>query len=408
MAVEGDILVAIDVGAHKVLAVLAEQQAEKIKILGKKLILLNTGETGIVDSVDISKAISTATGEVKKQSRANFLSARVNIADESLKTDIWDRHYSILSGEVSKDDVLTLVEQGTAVIKTKGEQTLGTAVNRFSVDGQNYCIKYPVGREAQILALKSYVETISKEAIANVSQSVEGSGVNVSSWMLDSVAGASVCLSDSEKNLGACFLDLGATHTKYSVFTQDGLVRSRVISLAGNYITQMIASSFLTSFNEAERLKKYYGCAHLKSAPKDRLVGFEQSNTKGKRYLSLHQLTEVIQKAYLVIFSHIKKDLIAQKLHRSLNFGIMLSGGASFIPSCQQLLLEYLKIRVKKAVIKDNHFEHEEQVTNNIDYVVALGLLLDKDDEFYLQDFKSMSASDSKIKLMKKVKKYGF
>ena len=117
--------------------------------------------------------------------------------------------------------------------------------------------------------------------------------------MLDPIANSEAILTQEEKDGGVCLIDFGAGVTSYSVFQEEGIVRSGIISKGGDDITQEIAFAFDTSFEEAKRLKEDYGYAKSSSINDEQFVEFVQATNKDSHYLSSLQLSEVIEEAYI-------------------------------------------------------------------------------------------------------------
>ena len=125
--------------------------------------------------------------------------------------------------------------------------------------------------------------------------------------VLDPIANSEAILTQEERDGGVCLIDFGAGVTSYSVFQDEGIVRSGIISMGGDDITQEIAFAFDTSFEEAKRLKEDYGYAKSSVIKNEQFVEFVQATNKDSHYLSSLQLSEVIEEAYVDISVNIKK-----------------------------------------------------------------------------------------------------
>ena len=118
-----------------------------------------------------------------------------------------------------------------------------------------------------------------------------------------------VILSQEDKNNGVCLVDIGTDVTSYSIFKERGIVRSGVIRIGSDNVTQEVAHVFETSFKEAERLKEIYEVAKSSTLKEETLINFIQFTNKEEHQLSSLQLSEVIEKAHLEFLSLLRDKL---------------------------------------------------------------------------------------------------
>jgi cell division protein FtsA len=198
--------------------------------------------------------------------------------------------------------------------------------------------------------------------------------------VLDPIANSEAILTQEEKDGGVCLIDFGAGVTSYSVFQEEGIIRSGVISMGGDDVTQEIAFSFDTSLEEAKRLKEDYGHAKSSVIKDEQFVEFVQAANKDPHYLSSLQLSEVIEEAYLNILSTLKNELRHHNLEVNIKSGFVLCGGGAQALGCEKLVREFFTRRVKIGVVKRDRVSGLETILMDYRYTGSIGLLLYQED----------------------------
>jgi cell division protein FtsA len=198
--------------------------------------------------------------------------------------------------------------------------------------------------------------------------------------VLDPIANSEAILTQEEKDGGVCLIDFGAGVTSYSVFQEEGIVRSGIISMGGDDITQEVAFAFETSLEEAKRLKEDYGYAKSSSINDEQFVEFRQEANKDAHYLSSLQLSEVIEEAYIDILSILKNELKHHNLEAKIKSGFVLCGGGAQALGCEELVREFFTRRAKIGVIQRDRISGLETILMDYRYASSIGLLLHQDD----------------------------
>tara|TARA_B100000315_G_scaffold128147_1_gene117829 strand:- start:2646 stop:3377 length:732 start_codon:yes stop_codon:yes gene_type:complete len=214
----------------------------------------------------------------------------------------------------------------------------------------------------------------------NIEYTLKQCDLNVELLVLDSIASSEAMLSQEEKDNGVCLIDIGAGITNFSVFHHGGIIHSGIVAIGGNHVTEEIAFAYGTSFNEAQRLKEVYGCVKATLISDDEFVEFAQTSNRDSHQLSSHTLAEIIEEAYLDIFSLLKNNLQHQGLDKNLKSGLVLCGGGSRISGCEEFVRGFMSKRVKLGSIKRHNFTAPESIFDDYRYASVIGLLMYKED----------------------------
>jgi cell division protein FtsA len=232
--------------------------------------------------------------------------------------------------------------------------------------------------EAEVLESKVHIVTVSSSSIRNIERCLEQSELAAEKIVLNSIAKSHALLSQEDKDSGVCLVDIGAGVTSYSVYNEEGIVRSGIIAIGGDEVTQEIAYAFDTSLEEAKRLKENYGVARSATLNEDKFIHFTQN--KEEHQLSSLELSEVIEEAYREIFKLLNNELKHHNLFGVIKSGFVLCGGGAQINSIVELVRDFFSKRVKIGQIQRDRISGLETILTDYKFTGAIGLLLHEED----------------------------
>ena len=336
---------------------------------------------GSISAIDpLSRAISKVVDQTQKSFDLEIGLVRVNLSDTHLTCiDGYGRHP--ITEVVTSDDVDKVLASASAIPTPTNKEKLHTIKKKFIID-ENLIVDNPEGMEAEVLESKVHIVTVSSASVRNIENCLKKCDLMVekNGIVLDSIANSEAILTQEEKDGGVCLIDFGAGVTSYSVFNEEGIVHSDVISMGGDDITMEIAVAFDTSIEEAKRLKEDYGCAKSSIINNEQFVEFVQAANKDTHHLSSLQLSEVIEEAYVDILSTLKNELRHQNLEANIKSGFVLCGGGAQALGCEELVREFFTRRVKIGVVKRNRVTGLEAILIDYRYAGSIGLLLHQED----------------------------
>lgn len=172
----------------------------------------------------------------------------------------------------------------------------------------------------------------------NIIKAVERCGLRVEHIVYSGLAASNAVITEDERELGVCVVDIGAGTIDVSIWTGGALRHTEVFSYAGNAVTSDIAFAFGTPVNDAEEIKVKYGCALSELVSKDDSVNVPSVGGRPSRSLQRQTLSEVIEPRYTELMGLVNQtiDTVQQKLREDgikhhLAAGVVLTGGASQI-----------------------------------------------------------------------------
>ncbi len=380
MAGGSNYIASIDIGTDKIVVVVAEKEDDdRLRIIGYNVSPSDGVRKGSISAIDpLSRAISKALDQLHKSFTISPSMVRVNLSDIHL-TCIDGYGKVPIREVVTADDVDKVLETASAIPTPTNKENLHTIKKKFIID-ENLIVDNPEDMEAEILESKVHIVTVSSASMRNIEKCLKKCDLMIDDIVLDPIASSEAILTQEEKDGGVCLIDFGAGVTSYSVFLEEGIVRSGVILKGGDDITQEIALAFDTSLEEAKRLKEDYGYAKPSAINDEQFVEFVQPANKDSHYLSSLQLSEVIEEAYISILSALKNELRHHNLETNIKSGFVLCGGGAQALGCEELVREFFTRRAKIGVVKRDRISGLETILIDYRYASSIGLLLHQED----------------------------
>jgi cell division protein FtsA len=181
-------------------------------------------------------------------------------------------------------------------------------------------------------------------------------------------------LSEDEKDLGVCLVDIGGGTTDIAVFTHGAIRQTAVIPIAGDQITNDIAMALRTPTKDAEDIKCHYGCALRSIADTHEMIDVPDVGNRGTRQLSRQTLAEVIEPRVEEIFSLVQAELRRSGFEELLSSGIVITGGSASLQGMVELGEEIFHMPVRLGL---PHYEGNlADVVRTPRYSTGIGLLL--------------------------------
>lgn len=332
------LIVALDVGTSKVVALIAQinrdQQIEVIGVGKSPCIGLKKGM--VVDIDETAKAIKHAVKEAENMAHCQIHSVFVGIAGSQIVSRNLEGQVQIPSGEVSSQDMQAVLDKAKNSAIMPEQKILHVLPQEFSVDNQ-YDIRNPLGMAGVRLEGHYHMISCGLSALQNLEKCVHQCNLGVDAMILEPYAAANAVLTEDEKTLGVCLIDIGAGTTDIAVYIHGALRYTEIIPVGGDHVTNDIAHVLRTPVVEAEQLKIKQGCAQSIVVKRDEYVHFPAANGKENRKLERHVLASIIEARYTELFEYIYNQLHSLGALDYLSAGFVLTGGAARIEGAESL-----------------------------------------------------------------------
>jgi len=373
-------IASIDIGTDKIALLAAEKDYDnRLRIIGHNICASDGVKKGAIFSIEhLSRVITKLIEETNKSFNLTPGLFRVNISDTHLTCTDGKGKVSV-NEVVARDDVDAVLKSAMAMSTPSNKEKLHRIKKKFTIN-ESVVVDNPLEMEAEVLESKVHIVTVSSASVRNIENCLKQSDLQVDKIVLTSIAKSHAILTQEEKDNGVCIVDIGAGVTCFSVFNEEGIVQSGVISMGGNEVTQEIALAFDTSLEEAKRLKEFYGVAKSSALKEEKLIDFTQATNKEKHQLSSLQLSEVIEEAYREILLALKNELKHHNLDAIIKSGFVLCGGGAQVISCEELVRDFFTRRVKMGTIHRSRISGLDNILTDFRYAGSIGLLLHEDD----------------------------
>jgi cell division protein FtsA len=280
---------------------------------------------------------------------------------------------AIRDREVTHADVEHVIDAAKAVAIPADQRILHVLPQEFVIDGQEG-IRDPIGMSGVRLEARVHIVTGADSAAQNIVKCVQRCGLTVEDIVLEQFASSFAVLTEDEKELGVCLVDIGGGTTDIAVFSAGAIRHTAVIPIAGDQVTNDIAVSMRTPTQYAEDIKVRYACALSQLANPDESIEVPSVGDRPPRRLARQTLAEIVEPRYEELFNLIRDELRRSGLEEVIAAGIVLTGGSARMEGAIDLAEEIFHVPVRLGV--PQQVRGLADVVRNPVYSTAVGLLL--------------------------------
>ena len=332
-----DLVIGLDIGTAKVMAVVAEVMANgELKLAGYGIAPSFGLKRGVVVNIDATVAsIQQALKEAELMADCKITRVYTGITGSHIRGINSPGMVAIKDREVTQADVSRVVETAKAIHISTDQRLLLVEPQEFIIDNQE--VREPIGMSGMRLEAKVHIVTGSQSAAENIIKCVRRCGLEVDQLMLNPLASSLSVLTDDERELGVALVDIGAGTTDVAIFTNGSIRHTAVIPIAGDLITSDIAMALRTPTKDAEEIKIESGFAKQMLADPEIQVEVPGLGDRSPRMLSRQALAGVIEPRVEEIFSLVQQVIRDSGYEEVLSSGIVLTGGSAVMPGMVEL-----------------------------------------------------------------------
>ena len=371
-------IVGLDIGTKKTAAIIGEiTEDKKIEIIGIGTTDSRGLRKGVVVNLEATvSAIKKAQEEAELMAGVEIDSAFVGISGAHIKS-FNSRGVVAVSGknkEITPDDIERVIDQSKAVSIPPDREIIHIIPQEFVVDEQDG-IKDPLGMSGIKLEVNVHIVTSATTSVQNLKTCIERAGIEIERIVLNQIAASSSTLTRDEMELGVGMIDMGGGTTEVAIFERGSLWYTSIIPIGGDNFTNDIAVGLRTPIPEAERIKKKFGC--VSSPPMDDEDTIEVPSVgRGKkpRILSRQLLADIIQPRAEEIFRLVDNDIKRMGYEKSLNSGIVITGGTALLEGLEEVAEEIFDLPVRRG--DPSGIGGLAERVNTPDYAASVGLIL--------------------------------
>jgi cell division protein FtsA len=368
-------IVGLDIGTSKVVAIVGEVAPDgTLKIVGLGSHASRGLKKGVVVNIESTvQSIQRAVEEAELMAGCQIHSVYAGIAGSHIRSLNSHGIVAIRDREVYAHDVERVIDAAQAVAIPADQKILHILPQEYIIDSQEG-IKEPLGMSGVRLEAKVHVVTCAVNASQNIEKCIRRCGLEVEEIILEQLASSYAVLTDDERELGVCLVDIGGGTTDIAIFTEGAIRHTGVIPIAGDQVTNDIAMALRTPTQYAEEIKIRYACALAQLAGADQTIKVPGVGERGARDLSRQALAEVVEPRYDELFTLVQAEIRRSGFEDVLAGGIVLTGGTAKMEGVVELAEEifHMPVRIGAPAGVQGMLD----IVKNPIYSTAVGLLL--------------------------------
>jgi len=374
-AASDNMIVGLDIGTSKVVAIVGEIVDDgSLNIIGIGSHRSRGLKKGTVVNIESTvESIQHAIAEAEMMAGCQIHSVYAGIAGSHIRSMNSHGIVAIRDGEVERADIERVIDAAQAVAIPADQKVLHILPQEYLIDAQEG-VKEPLGMSGVRLEAKVHLVTCAINAVQNIEKCIKRCNLAVDEIILEQLASAYSVLTEDEKELGVCLVDIGGGTSDIAIFTEGSIRHTGVIPIAGDQVTNDIAMALRTPTDDADEIKVKYACALTQLANGADSIKVPSVGDRPPRELSRQALAEVVEPRYVELFTLVQQELQRSGFQDMLAAGIVLTGGTSKMEGVVDLAEEIFHAPVRIGA--PHNVAGLADIVRNPIYSTGVGLLL--------------------------------
>jgi cell division protein FtsA len=343
-------IVGLDIGTTKICAIVGEATPHGVDIIGIGTAPSRGLRKGCVINIESTVAsIKKAVEEAELMAGCEIHSVYAGIAGGHIRGFNSHGIVAVKDREVNESDVERVIDAAKAVAIPVDREVIHILPQEFIIDDQDG-IREPLGMSGVRLEAKVHIVTGAVTSAQNIVKCAQRCALNVSDIVLEQLASALAVLSEDEKELGVALVDIGGGTTDIAIYHGGAIQHTSVVAIGGQHMTNDIAVGLRTPQEEAEAIKKRYGCASTKLIKQGDMIEVPSIGGRKSRELSRAILGDILEPRVVEIFELVQREIEKMKLTELLASGVVLTGGSTLLPGMAEIAEEVIGLPVRLGV----------------------------------------------------------
>jgi cell division protein FtsA len=370
-------IVALDIGSAKTCALIGELEDDG----GVKFAALGAAESkgwrkGQIVNLDLAvSSIRRAVEEAEAIVGVPVESALIGVAGGHVRGV--NSRGGITMGarprDIQREDVRRAIEAARGVMLPEDREVLHVLPQEFFLDAQDN-IRDAIGMVGVRLEANVHIVTASGTATQNIVTAVNRAGVRVDDTVLEPLAAAEACLTQDERELGCCLLDIGGGTTELLAFTGGVVRHAAAVPVGGDHFTNDLAVGLRTPIPEAEKIKRQYACAWRELLDQDFPIEIASVGDRPPRTIFARMLSDIVEPRAQEVLMLVRDELRRAGLESQVPAGIVLTGGGAHLRGLAELSERIFSLPVRVAIPRGLSGMSDE--VSRPEYSTAVGLVL--------------------------------
>ncbi len=369
-------LVGLDIGSTKTCVLLAEYENDQVKFLALGAAESKGLRKGLIVNLDSTvSSIRRAVEEAESVANIPVESAVIGVAGSHVR-GVNSRGGVPLGPrprDIERDDLKRTIDAARNVSLPDDREVLHVLPHEFIVDAQDG-IRDPIGMVGQRLEANVHIVTSSISATQNLVTAANKAGILINDTVLEPLASAEACLTQDERDLGCCLLDIGGGTTELVVYGGGVVRHTSAVAIGGDHFTNDLAVGLRTPIPEAEKIKRLHGCASARQLREDGAIQIATVGDRPPRTIFSRNLTDIIEPRTQELLHLVREDLRRAGLDSQIPAGFIMAGGGARLNGLIELTEEAYELPVRLGEPR-GILDLPEQVSQP-EYATVIGLVL--------------------------------
>jgi cell division protein FtsA len=369
-------VIGLDIGSTKTCALIAEIDEEQVKFLALGAAESKGLRKGLIVNLDSTvSSIRRAVEEAESVANVPVESAVIGVAGNHVR-GVNSRGGISLGArprDIERDDVRRAIDAARNISLPDDREVLHVLPHEFRVDAQDG-IRDAIGMVGLRLEANVHVVTSSVAATQNLVTAANKAGILISDTVLEPLASAESCLTQDERDLGCCLLDIGGGTTELIIYGGGVVRHTSAVPIGGDHFTNDLAVGLRTPIPEAEKIKRRNGCASSALLREDGAIEIASVGDRPPRTIFARMLTDIIEPRATELLAMIRDDLRRAGLETQIPAGFILCGGAARLYGFDELIEQSLHLPVRVAVPKG--LADLPELVAQPEYATVIGLVM--------------------------------
>jgi len=370
-------IVGLDIGTSKVCVLVGEvNERGQLEIIGKGTAPMKGTRRGNIINLDQAiDAVKKAVDEAEVMAGLQIESVYVGVAGDHIRSVNSRGVVSVVGKhrEIAREDIERVIEASKSINVPAELELLHVIPREFVVDGQDG-IHDPLGMTASRQEANVHIVTGARTHDQNVLTAVNKAGIAVRELVLEQLAAAEAVLTQDEREMGVLLMDLGAGTTDYAVFLEGNVIHTNVLPVGAGHFTSDISVVLRTPMEDAERIKRRYGCALGSLISGDDPIEVPTVGGRAPKILSKQELTNILEPRAAEIAKLVYQDLEKVGLEKEIRSGVVLVGGGAEMDGMVEMVEQVFDQQARRGV--PHGLGGLSDTVNGPEWAAAAGLLL--------------------------------
>ena len=350
MAKKTNVVVGLDIGTHKVCAVVGEQTDHGAEVVGVGIHPSRGLRKGVVINIEATmESIKKAVEEAEIMAGCEINTVFAGIAGGHIRGFNSHGVVAVKNKEVTDADVDRVIDAAKAVAIPMDREVLHVLPQEFAIDGQGGILE-PRGMTGVRLEASVHIVTGAVAAAQNVIKCCNRTGLNVADFVLEPLASADATLTQEERELGVALVDMGGGTTDIALFHGGSVKHTAVLGVGGNHLTGDIAAGLHAPMAAAEQLKQRYGCVETEMAHRNEMLEVPSVGGRSPRSVSRQILCEILEPRLEEVFQLVRREIGKSGYEDHLVSGMVMTGGSTLLPGMIEMAERIFNVPVRQGV----------------------------------------------------------